>query len=304
VTVATARVEAVALPRHQPVAGTVRPVERAVIAARIMGTVSVRPPALGTRVAASEILLTLSAGELSARLEQARATLAQLERERAREASLLEQGASTAESVRLLEDRRRAAVAAVEEAAALWAYTAVTAPFAGVVTRRHVEAGDLATPGAPLLELEGVDHLRVEVPVPETLPALAPGTELAVEIEGTALAGRLAEFSPAADPGTRTRLAQVDLPAGAAARSGQFVRVRWPAESAPALLVPADVVSRFGQMERVYVVRDGRAELRLVRTGATVGDRVQILAGLDAGEIVVNAPPAALRDGQPLEIRP
>lgn len=63
-------------------------------------------------------------------------------------------------------------------------------------------------------------------------------------------------------------------------------------------------MSRIGQMERVFVVGEGnRAILRLVKTGAQRGDRIEILAGVDDGENLVLAPPANLREGQPLEVR-
>jgi apolipoprotein N-acyltransferase len=68
--------------------------------------------------------------------------------------------------------------------------------------------------------------------------------------------------------------------------------------------VPASAVSHFGQMERVFAVEHGRAVLRLVKTGRTVADRTEILAGLTAGETVVLAPPATLRDGQPVTPQP
>jgi multidrug efflux pump subunit AcrA (membrane-fusion protein) len=57
-------------------------------------------------------------------------------------------------------------------------------------------------------------------------------------------------------------------------------------------------------MERVFVIVDGRAQLRLVRTGAHVGGFVDVLSGLDAGEKIVSAPTAVLRDGQPVEVQP
>ncbi|HEY0968061.1 MAG TPA: efflux RND transporter periplasmic adaptor subunit [Opitutaceae bacterium] len=302
----TSTVEAVVLPRTQPVAGTVRPAERATLSARIMGNVTRAPAALGTRVTANEVLMELSAGEIQARLDQARANLDQVERELARENTLVTKGASSVESVRLLEDRRRAAAAAVDEATTFASYTSLRAPFAGVITRRFVEAGDLATAGVPLLEIEATDHLRAELAVPESLDLIAAGTELAIDLAGSdrALTGRLAEISPAADPATRTRLAKVDLPAGFSVRSGQFVRVLWPAGREEALLVPARAVTSFGQMEQVFVVEEGRARLRIVKTGGRQGDRVRILSGLTAGESVVVAPAATLRDGQRLEIRP
>lgn len=304
VTVTTARVEAATLPRVQLVAGTVRPVDRAVIAARIMGSITRVPAALGARVAAGDLLVELSASEIGARLDQARANLDQVDRELARETTLVTKGASSMESVRLLEDRRRAAAAAVAEATTFASYTTLTAPFAGVITRRSVEPGDLAAAGAPLLELEGTDQLRAELAVPESLPSLAVGSTLRVIIDGHSVEGRLAEFSPAGDPVTRTRLAKIDLPAGTVVRSGQFVRVAWPAGEEDALLVPATALTHFGQMEQVFVAEGGRAQLRLIKTGGAIGDRVRVLAGLTAGESVVIAPPATLRDGQPLETKP
>jgi hypothetical protein len=71
------------------------------------------------------------------------------------------------------------------------------------------------------------------------------------------------------------------------------------------VLVPVEAVAPQGQMERVFVVEDGkRAVLRLVRTGARRGGQVEVLAGLAADERVVLAPPAGLRDGQPVEVLP
>lgn len=302
--VTTAKVESVSVIRRQPLAGTVRPADRATLSARLAGAVTGPVPALGATVASGTVLLTLTADEVRARLAQARAGLDQLERVLARERALLERGATTAENVRQFEDQRRAASAAVDEAAALQSYTRVTAPFAGVITRRLVETGDFAAAGAPLLDLEGTGRLRVEVNVPESLGLPAAGADLTIETDDIVLSGRLAEISPAADPASRTRLAKVDLPAGAAVRSGQFVRVLWPAGRATVLLVPAAALTRFGQMEQVFVATTAsRAELRLVRTGGREDNRVVILAGLEAGETVVLDPAPTLRDGQPLEVR-
>jgi RND family efflux transporter MFP subunit len=297
-------VTATVAPQTQPVAGTIRPYARATVAAKIAGTVVTTELAVGRTVTAGEILVTLQAGELVARLDQAQAAAGQAEREYEREKALEAKGAATADSVRAADDRRREAQAALQEAQAMLAYTRIAAPFSGVLTAEFVKPGDLATPGRPLFEIEGVDRLRAEVQVPESLPLPALGTDLAVLAGDDAVTGKLAELSPAADPTSRTRLAKLDLPAAATVHSGQFVRVLWPAGNRTALTVPATAVIVFGQMERVYVVNAGRAQLRLVKAGAREGDRVQIAAGLDAGEVVVVAPSAALRDGQLVEIQP
>jgi RND family efflux transporter MFP subunit len=303
----TARVESAALPLTQTLTATVRPLERATLAARVMGSVTAADFTVGQTVKTGDFLLTLTAAEVPARLAQARAALAQAEREAAREAALVKQNATAADSALAAEDRRRIAAAAVTEAEALLAYTRVTAPFAGTITQKSVNSGDLATPGTPLLVLEATDRLRAEVQVPETFSTLPLGTAIFVELApGTApVSANLVEFSAAADPSTRTRLAKLALPATSAARSGQFIRVLWPVGETTSRLIPSSALTHLGQMERVFVVgADNRAVLRLVKSGATRADRVEILAGLDDGERVVVAPPASLREGQTLAIIP
>lgn len=289
------------VPRSQPVPGTVRPRDRAVVAAKLLGSVADADLAVGQTVRAGDVLVTLRADELTARVEQARAALNQARRDHEREARLLEQGAATAETVRSLADRERAAAAALHEAETMLGYTQVQAPFDGVVTRDLVNTGDLAAPGQPLFELEGTRHLRVEAHVPESLVLPPPDTALEIDLGGSRARGTLAEISPAANPVSRTRLAILDLPDSAPARSGQFVRVLWPAGEARELSVPREAITVFGQMERVFVVQEGRARLRLVKSGRREGDRVILLAGVEAGERVVLQPPATLRDGQAVE---
>lgn len=291
-------------PATQPVAGTIRPFERATISAKVTGTVATAELAVGRSVAAGEILVTLSASELDARVAQAQAALDQARRESEREIALEVKGASTADAVRAADDRQREARASLQEAEAMLGYTRVAAPFAGVITRDIVKPGDLATPGSALFEIEGVDRLRAEVQVPESLPLPALGAILAVLIGPDPLPGKLVELSPAADPLSRTRLAKLDLPAATAARSGQFVRVLWPIGNRSALLVPVTAVQVFGQIERVFVVRDGVAHLRIIKTGAHEATWVQVSAGLDAGETVILTPSIILRDGSLVEIQP
>jgi RND family efflux transporter MFP subunit len=304
IAVATAEVVASATLRHQPVAGTIRARAHATVAARVMGLVTTADLAVGRTVAAGEILVVLQAGEIDAREDQARARLNQAERDYERELALETQGATTAEAVRSAADLRQQALAAVEEAAALLAYTRITAPFDGVITTDHVKAGDLAVPGQPLFALEGIDRWQAEVMVPESLAALPLGANLAVQLNDEVVNGQLVEFSPAADARSRTRLARIDLPATAAVRSGQFVRALWPADEVVCVTVPTVAVSQLGQMERVFVVSTNQVRLRLVKTGGGDAARTVILAGLSVGETVVLNPPATLRDGQAVTIVP
>lgn len=288
------------------ITGTVRPQQRAQLAAKVMGAIEEMPFTLGQRVAAGDLLVKISVGEIKARLAQAQAQFNVAQRDLARERDLLGKGASTADLVRGLEDRYAMTQAMVREAEVMLGYAEVRAPFAGVIARKLANAGDLATPGYPLVEIEGTDQFQVEAALPDSLAAgLTPGASLTVEAGGVTFTAALAELSSAADPNARSVLAKLAVPAGTAVRSGQFARVQVPGAPVRHVLVPATALSRFGQMERVFVVGEGnRAHLRLVKAGARRADRLEILAGLDAGERIVAHPPATLRDGQALEILP
>jgi len=291
--------------RHQPVAGTLRPADHAIVSARIMGTITGADFTLGRRVAAGEPLLTINAAELNARLEQAQAVLSQAVRDHEREAGLLTKGVVTSESVRALADHRSGAEAAVQEAKVLLSYTRVTSPFQGIITRKYIQNGDLATLGEALFAIEAECGLRAEVEVPASLPDIVIGTSVSVQLSAFTTNGTLTEFSPAADPISRTRLAKLSLPTDASnTGSGDFVRVLWPAGESAAITVPIDAVCNVGQMERVYVVTAGRAQLRLVKTSGITSGRLIVAAGLEAGETVILASPASLKDGQVVEIQP
>ncbi|HVZ66452.1 MAG TPA: efflux RND transporter periplasmic adaptor subunit [Lacunisphaera sp.] len=285
---------------------TVRPAERASLAPKLTGTVASFPLGLGAAVHAGEVLVTLNVPEVDARARQAQAQLAEAERNADRARTLVGKGVNPPDSLKEAEDRLRYAQAQVAEAEAMLAYANVRAPFDGVITEKNVLPGDLATPGVPLLVLEATQRLRAEGAVPEKAAAgLHPGDSVQVLLQdgAPAIAARIEEISAAADAVSRSVLVKAALPAGAA-RSGQFARLQVANGSAKALWVPASAVTLFGQMERVFVVHDGSAGLRLVKTGGTRGEQVEILSGLNPGEQVVLAPPAALRDGQPVSILP
>ena len=290
------------------ITGTIRALQRAQLAAKVMGTIEELPAVLGQHVKRGEILVQISAGEINARAAQAKSQLNAATRDLERERSLLAKGASTADMVKGLEDRHAAAQAMLREAEVMLTYATLRAPFDGIIARKLANAGDLAAPGFPLLEIEGTTGFEVEAGVPDSLlSTLAPGVPLTVEIPAASavVTARVAELSSASDAIARTVTIKLTLPEHRGIRSGQFARIHLPGANVPTLFAPAEAVTVLGQMERVFVSSpDNRAVLRLVKTGARRGDRIEILAGLDAGERVVVAPPAGLREGQPLEIRP
>lgn len=291
----------------EEVVGTVRAKLRSVIAAKISGRIERLFVVPGQQVKAGESLADIDAREVQARYDQAVALRQQAESDLKRLTSLFEQKILSQAEFDNAQARARIAVAGVAEAETMLGYTKVTAPFAGVITRKHADVGDLASPGKPLLDMEDSTALRLEADVPEAvIGRLKLGDKLPVRIAAleAELEGVISEIAPAADPNSRTFLVKLDLPTTAGLRAGQFGRVAMPVGETKALRVPRSAVVQRGQMELVFVINDGRAQLRLVKTGKRVGDEIELVSGVEAGEKIVADQATGLLDGQPLTVAP
>jgi RND family efflux transporter MFP subunit len=197
---------------------------------------------------------------------------------------------------------RDAARAAAEAAGVTTSYTTLVAPFAGTVAARLVEPGSMATPGTPLVTLEDTAALRLEATLDEARASLVlPGAMVDVQLSANAdtwIQARIVELERV-DPSSHQFRVKAELPAGTSARTGAFGRMRIPVPARAALSVPATSLVRRGQLSFVFVPdAAGRARLRAVSIGRSGSDRVEVLAGLSAGEPVVEAPPVDLTDGR------
>lgn len=306
-TVTVARVHRQPIPAPIEVAGTLQAAESAAIAAKVTGVVTKVPVVLGSMVKNGDLLVAINAGEISARVSQAEAQLAQARRNLEREQNLLAKNAATADTVKSMRDQYNMAQAGYNEARAMLGYTNITAPFDGVITRKEVSTGDLATPGTPLLQLENNRHLQVRTAVPESLVlGIHLGDRLMVKVEaaGVLVAGTVAEVAPAADPQSRTAPVVIDLPGQADLRTGQFARVLLPRPGTTGLLIPNTALVPYGQMDRVFVVEGDRVHLRLVRTGQRHDGLIEILSGLSDGETVAVTNNRQLHHGQQVQVQP
>lgn len=286
--------------------GSVRTRMRAVVEAKVSGRLESMPVGLGQKVAAGEVVAEIDAREVRARLEQATAQRDQAAQDLERVTSLVRKQAVSRQDFDAAQARFRVADATVREAETMLGYARVTAPFDGVVARRLAEVGDLAVPGRPLLEIEDRGALRFEIDVPEAvIDGLEIGQGIAVTVPALnrTFDAEIVEIAPTAEASSRTFLAKLDLPDSAGLRAGQFGRAAVPVGRAESLRVPRNALLLRGQMEMVFVVADGRARLRLVKSGKTIGDSVEILSGLAPGETVVADDVARLIDGVRVEVR-
>lgn len=197
---------------------------------------------------------------------------------------------------------------ALRQADVMRSHAAVKAPFAGIVTEKQAETGQLAGPGAPLYTIEDDADYRLEAAVEESMFShVAVGDEVEVELDalaGKPFAGRVAEISPTVDPSSRKFIVKIKLPGESRARSGMYGRARFAMGEEETLTAPAGAMSRRGQMEGAFVAgADGRAHFRVAKVGRRRPDgRVEILSGLAEGDLVITSGTDRLRDGMKVEI--
>lgn len=306
VTVRTQAIESKKRVATEEVVGTVRAKLHSVIEAKVSGKLDRMLVVPGQNVQAGELLAELDAREVQARLDQALALRQQADSDLKRYTALLEQKILSQSEFDSVQSKFRVAAAAAKEAETMLAYTKVIAPFAGVITRKHADVGDLASPGKPLLEMEDSRVLRLEADVAEAVIShLMLGDKLRVRVSGVSqdLEAVVSEIAPAADPNSRTFLVKCDLPSVAGLRAGQFGRAAMPVGETSARRVASSAVVQRGQMELVFVVVNNQAQMRIVKTGKRLGDEVELVSGVEAGEKVVTEGAAGLLDGQRVEAK-
>ena len=290
----------------EEVVSTVRAKVRATLEARLSGRIETMPVVLGEAVRKGQLIARLDAGEIAARLEQAEAVLEQAEREGKRVSALFTgQGATRAE-YDSAQARQRVAKGAAAEAKAMMGYVEIVAPFDGLVTRKWVDRGDLAAPGKPLVDIEDPSALQMEADVPEAIAArIQRNARLKVGVDSVSseLEGVVSEIAPVTDPVTRTFRIKLDLPPTAGLMPGQFARLAVPIGERQSVRVPVTALVQRGQLEMVFSVTNQRAQLHLVKAGQRVGGEIEILSGLNAGEVVVVSGADQLTDGQPVEAK-
>lgn len=182
------------------------------------------------------------------------------------------------------------------------------APFDSAIRERQVTVGQYMAVGQSVVTLVRVHPLRLRLAVPERDAAsVRPGQEVRVTVEGDTKTypGRVARLSPAIEETSRTLMVEAEVPnATGALRAGSFARAEIVTSAdQPVVFAPDSTLVNFAGIEKVILVRDGRAVEKRVRTGRRVGGKVEIVEGLSAGETIV-VDPGNLASGQPVTVVP
>ena len=307
------------LGRSIAVSGSINPVVSATVKSKLAAEVARIHAQEGQRVSAGQLLVTMDGADLKARLDgqlaavaeaQARLDLA-LKTEKSNRQLLSQNFISqnafdTAQSgVDVAQASLKAAQAQGLIAQRALSDTQVRAPFAGIVAKRLVNAGEKVSPDAPLMQLVDLSHmeLQAQVPVAE-VPFLKVGQEIQLTVdgfEGRIFKGQIGRINPAAEAGTRAISIFVALSnADGALKGGMFAKGSVAVNgSAPVNALPVAAIQEEAGLNFVYVIKDGKLDRRPVVLGTHgVNDTlVQVVEGPPSGTEVVAVKTEGLKHG-------
>ena len=309
--------------------GTLQGQVQSPIAARASGYLKRWTRDIGSKVDKGELLAEIETPEIDQQLSQAIAARQQAASSQELAKSTLARWEGLRQkdvvSQQELDERRSAASQAVANVAAAEAnvqrlrqtegFKRITAPFAGVITRRNVDVGDLIDAGGgtsrALFVLTQTDPLRVYVNVPQSYAQLVkPGQRVVVtqaELRGQRFEGTVARTGASLDAATRTMQVEIALPnRDATLLPGAYVQVQLPlAPSDTSIAIPANTLLIRAEGIRVAVVdRQGQVRLRPVRIGRNLGETVEVLDGVKPDDVLVLNPSDSIADGDKVAIAP
>jgi multidrug efflux pump subunit AcrA (membrane-fusion protein) len=182
-------------------------------------------------------------------------------------------------------------------------YAIIPSPIDGFVTERTADVGEYVSPQQKVATIVRTNPLRIRIDVPEqAIPEVKVGQSVSIATSAwpdKSFAGRIARIAPNVSATSRTLTVEAEIENGSnALKPGQFATVRILQERPqPTVLVPARAIVTEAGVSRVFVIKDGHAEQRLVQTGQTEGDLIQVKNGVAADEQVATSGLERLSDG-------
>lgn len=312
-------VKAEILPESISGPGQITSKRDAYISAKSMGTIIAINVKSGDSVKKGQSLLEIDSSDIHSKLQQANGALVQAkaaltiaENNFKRFKELYERKASSKVELEQMEYQYSAAKGAVlmasgavKEADAYLKYASVRAPFDAVIVERMVNVGDFAAPGRPLFRIIDPTNMRFECRVSESdakyvkLNQKIPVTLDNFEGE---LSGTITEIGGGSDFMTHTVAVYIDLNKTNGLRAGMYGQAFFPGVQKKRILIPENWIARRGELSIVFIRGNkGFAQMRIIRTGKTFGDRIEVTSGLDGGEKIATTSVDNLSDGLKLE---
>ena len=284
--------------------GTATPTRQARLASPGEGPIQNCRVREGDQVKRGERVLTIGrSGAAAAQVTAMAESVKEQEAELNRTKILVQSGAipgSQLDTARAKYEGARALMAKARESAGDYS---VAAPWDGVVSKVLVKDGDFVAPRAPLVEMYDPNSLVIRLAIPEAQSTLVlKSMPVKVQMDaypGKTFEGKISLVYPDLDTRMRTRTAEVKLDYPVALIPGMFARLQVVIETAAdAVVVPGDAVLVLPNGEKVaFIIKDGKAQRRVLQTGLEAGGQVQIVSGVQPGETVVTAGNEKLKDG-------
>ncbi|NHZ80131.1 efflux RND transporter periplasmic adaptor subunit [Massilia sp. CCM 8695] len=309
---------------NMPLSGSLAPLTQATVKSKVSGQVLETTVQEGMNVAAGQVLARLDQADQKARLAQqqaaldeANARLSMATKNNANSAALLAQKYisqnaydTTDNSVALARASVRAAQAQVELARIAVNDTVIRAPLAGVVSKRHAQAGDKLSPDMPAFSIVNLQRLTLEAQVPASdIPRVKIGQEVQFRVDGypgRTFLGKVARINPTAETGSRGMLVYISVDnADSALRGGMFAKGSITTQkSALRPLLPLAALRKDQDLDVVYVVESGKVVVRPVTLGLRNDDEgmVEVTNGLEHGARVITARLDAVKPGSQVKL--
>ncbi|MHB1495446.1 MAG: efflux RND transporter periplasmic adaptor subunit [Acidithiobacillus sp.] len=299
------------------VPGTVTAHQQVQLSSRLSGYIRAMSVRDGQAVKAGQLLFEVDPTDVLGQVQQAQAGLAEAESALtdarsnydrfkalyAQQAIPEKQWDQVKSAYAMAQARAAAARGGISTAQSQLRYARVTAPFSGIITRKFMQNGDLASPGQPILGLANTSRLEVQCSVSGTLyRSLQIGQKVAVISDGKSVSATVLDMVGAADAMTHTHMVKLGLPADSTLQAGDYVSVEVPVTRRQVMVVPAAALLDRAGIPGVFVVdAQGIAHYRMVRPGQSTPEGVEILSGLSVGETVVVGNLAAVNNGDHIE---
>ena len=308
VTVEATKVVTAPMPQTITAVGSLRSDESVTLRPETAGRISAITFQEGQRVAKGAPLVKLDAAIPDAEYSQAKANLTLAKAKFDRAVDLANRNYISGQAKDEAENTYKVAQATMELAEAKRAKTDIRAPFAGIIGLRSVSVGDYVKEGADLVNLESIDPLKVDFRVPETyLRQVQPGQSLTIALDampGKTFDGKVVAVNPLVDTAGRAVVIRAQVRnQDTTLRPGMFARVRLiTKDQADAMIVPEQALVPQGTEQYVFKIIDDKAARVKVETGQRRDGKVEVIAGLVPGDLIVTAGQLKIRDGSPVTV--
>jgi RND family efflux transporter MFP subunit len=272
--------------------GTLNSRNSSVLSSKIMGKVVELHAKEGDQVKQGALLLKIESGEISAQVFQAQAAYNNAKLQYDRIKRLFDEKAATQMEMDQATLGLESANAGLNGAKAMESYTIIEAPISGQIIEKHINPGEMALPGQPIIKIEDNRNLRLEVTVREQdLRYIQAGKPVIVQIDalpGKDIKATVAQVVPASDIRTHSFIVKIDVPSDKSLITGMYGKALFSTGKREAILVPRTAIIELSGISGVYIVSaEGSAVFQMLQLGETTGDSIEAVTGLKADDQVI-----------------